>query len=74
MIKMKALLAPMPQLPLVPTGGATVRNCTAYWQAGCVAVAVGTSVVNEEPMTRNDWQAISQRAHAYVQSIRSVKT
>lgn len=65
----RALLAPMPQLPLVPTGGVTVENCAQYFAAGCVAVAVGTSVVSNELIRERDWQGIHERAEAYVQAV-----
>jgi 2-dehydro-3-deoxyphosphogluconate aldolase / (4S)-4-hydroxy-2-oxoglutarate aldolase len=71
---MKALLAPMPQLPLVPTGGVTVENCARYFQAGCVAVAVGTSVVNQQLIRDRDWQGIRDRAEVYVNAVRQART
>lgn len=66
---MKALLAPMPQLPLVPTGGVTPQNCGLYLRIGCAAVAVGTSVVNSKLIQDEDWQGITSRAQAYVQAV-----
>jgi len=65
---MKALLAPMPQLPLVPTGGVTVENCAQYLRAGCVAVAVGTSVVSSHLIKDRNWQSMRARAEAYVKA------
>jgi len=65
---MKALLAPMPQLPLVPTGGVTVENCAQYLRGGCVAVAVGTSVVSNDLIRDRNWQSIRDRAEAYVRA------
>lgn len=70
---MRALLAPMPQLPLVPTGGVTVENCAKYFQAGCVAVAVGTSVVNKQLIREHNWQDIRDRAEAYVKAVRQAR-
>lgn len=66
---MKALLAPMPQLPLVPTGGVTVQNCGQYLSLGCVAVAVGTSVINTQLIRQEDWQGITHRASEFVQAV-----
>jgi len=65
---MKALLAPMPQLPLVPTGGVTAQNCGLYLHIGCAAVAVGTSVVNSKLIQDENWEGITSRAQAYVQA------
>lgn len=39
-----AMLGPFPRARLVPTGGVSSSNATAYLQAGAVAVAIGTSI------------------------------
>jgi len=70
---MRALLAPMPQLPLVPTGGVTIENCAQYFQAGCVAVAVGTSVVSNQLIRDRNWQGIRDRAEAYVRAVQQAR-
>lgn len=65
----KALLAPMPRLPLVPTGGVTVQNCDSYLRAGSVAVAIGAGVVNAQLIHEEDWEGITQRARKYVKAV-----
>src|SRR5579859_7180374 len=35
----KALLAPLPMLRIIPTGGVSADTCAAFVKAGCVAVA-----------------------------------
>ena len=70
---MKALLAPMPQLPLVPTGGVTLDNCGEYLHAGCVAVAIGTGVVNSQLIKNHNWQEITSRAMEYVMAIQRAR-
>ncbi|MCF7975307.1 MAG: bifunctional 4-hydroxy-2-oxoglutarate aldolase/2-dehydro-3-deoxy-phosphogluconate aldolase [Phycisphaerae bacterium] len=70
---MKALLAPMPQLPLVPTGGVTLDNCDEYLHAGCVAVAIGTGVVNSQLIKDGNWQEITSRAKAFVAAIQRAR-
>lgn len=42
------LLAPMPDLRLVPTGGVSLDNAAAWRAAGAAAVAVGSSVVRSD--------------------------
>jgi 2-dehydro-3-deoxyphosphogluconate aldolase/(4S)-4-hydroxy-2-oxoglutarate aldolase len=70
---MKAMLAPMPQLPLVPTGGVTIQNCGLYLRAGCAAVAVGTSVVNAQLIQDENWPAITSRAQEYVKAVQTAR-
>jgi len=66
----KELLAPMPQLALVPTGGVTPENCREYLAAGAAAVAIGSSVVNKEVLAQRNWRQITQAATAYVEAAR----
>lgn len=66
---MKALLAPLPQLALVPTGGVTVDNCVEYLQAGCKAVAIGSKVVNSQLIQAGDYGEITRRARLYVEAL-----
>ncbi len=70
---MKALLAPLPDLSLVPTGGVTVENCGQYVRAGCVAVAIGTSVVNPKLIHDENWEGISNRAADYVRAVQRAR-
>ncbi len=70
---MKALLAPMPQLPLVPTGGVTIQNCGLYLRIGCAAVAVGTSVVNSQLIQDENWQGITICAREYVKAVQRAR-
>jgi 2-dehydro-3-deoxyphosphogluconate aldolase/(4S)-4-hydroxy-2-oxoglutarate aldolase len=41
----KALRGPLPQIPLVPTGGVNLDNVAAYRAAGAVAVGVGGELI-----------------------------
>lgn len=44
----KALLAPLPELRLVPTGGIPFRDFAAWKAAGCVGVGVGSELRVEQ--------------------------
>jgi 2-dehydro-3-deoxyphosphogluconate aldolase/(4S)-4-hydroxy-2-oxoglutarate aldolase len=60
------LLAPLPQLKLVPTGGVNLENCAAFLAAGAYTVAIGSSLVGREIVARQDWQALTKLAQRYV--------
>jgi 2-dehydro-3-deoxyphosphogluconate aldolase/(4S)-4-hydroxy-2-oxoglutarate aldolase len=68
----KAVLAPLPQLRLVPTGGVDAENAAQYLKAGAVAVAVGGSLVDKQAIARGDWEAITVEAKRLVSAVRSV--
>lgn len=44
----KALLAPLPELRLIPTGGIAVRDFAAWKAAGCVGVGIGSELRVEQ--------------------------
>ena len=67
----KAVLAPLPQLRLVPTGGVSADNAAQYLKAGAVAVAVGGNLVNKKAVTNDDWMAITEEAQRLVTAVRS---
>src|SRR3972149_6283376 len=67
----KAVLAPLPQLRLVPTGGVGADNAAQYLKAGAVVVAVGGSLVDKKAVARGDWTAITAEAQRLVSAVRN---
>lgn len=59
---LRALLAPMPDLLLVPTGGVTLGNCRAFLDAGAYTVAIGSSLLRKDLLAAQDWNALSRHA------------
>lgn len=62
----KALRAPLPHLRMVPTGGVDLNNLADFFQAGCPAVGVGSSLVSNEILDREDWPQLTRRAAEFV--------
>src|SRR5947209_8039907 len=52
---MKALLAPLPHLRLVPTGGVDADNVGDFLSAGCMAVGVGSALVSAKLLQEANW-------------------
>src|SRR5205823_14824510 len=44
----KNLLAPLPMLRIIPTGGVTTETAASFINAGCVALAAGSSLVSKD--------------------------
>jgi 2-dehydro-3-deoxyphosphogluconate aldolase/(4S)-4-hydroxy-2-oxoglutarate aldolase len=63
------LLAPFPNLRLVPTGGVSPENAASYLDAGAVAVAMGGNLVRPSDVTGRLFTEITQRAISCVQSV-----
>ncbi|HTH48283.1 MAG TPA: bifunctional 4-hydroxy-2-oxoglutarate aldolase/2-dehydro-3-deoxy-phosphogluconate aldolase [Candidatus Limnocylindria bacterium] len=62
----RALLAPLPHLRLVPTGGVTVANAAEFRKAGCVAVGLGGHLLKRELIQAQDWPALTRLAAEFV--------
>jgi 2-dehydro-3-deoxyphosphogluconate aldolase/(4S)-4-hydroxy-2-oxoglutarate aldolase len=63
------LLAPFPNLRLVPTGGVSPENAASYLDAGAVAVAMGGNLVRPSDVTGRLFTEITQRTISCVQSV-----
>lgn len=55
----KALLAPMPDLKLVPTGGVKPENAIEYLRAGAMAVGIGSNLAPKEALDAKDWPTVT---------------
>lgn len=64
------LLAPLPQLRLVPTGGVNVENAQAYREAGAVAVGIGGNLIPAQAVASGDWEQITAKARSYVEALK----
>ena len=69
----KNILAPMPMLPIIPTGGVTVQTAESFIKAGCVALAAGSSLVSKEILKTQDWKKVTETAAAFVEAIRKAR-
>ncbi len=58
----KSVLAPMPFLELMPTGGVTPENVGLWIAAGAVAVGLGSALVDPTAVRRGDFTSIVARA------------
>lgn len=67
----KDLLAPLPMLKLVPTGGVSADNAHAFVQAGAAAVGIGGNLVSAKAVLAGDWAAITAAAAACIAAVQS---
>jgi len=66
----KDVLAPLPMLRLVPTGGVDAHNCRQYLEAGAYTVALGSNLVNPRKVSEGDWEGITRAASQVVSACR----
>ena len=63
------ILAPLPHLKLVPSGGVTLETAPEFMLAGAVAVAIGGSLVGRGSLSGTDLTEVTGRARAFRQSV-----
>ena len=68
-----ALGGPLPQIPVVPTGGIDAENAGAFVEAGAVAVGAGSSIVDAEAVARGDYDEVTDRARALVEAVEAAR-
>src|SRR5215211_1753483 len=62
----KAVRAPLPEVPLVPTGGVGIDDIGAYLAAGAAAVGVGSPLLGDAGDPGGDLAALAARARRAV--------
>lgn len=66
----KDLLAPLPQLKLIPSGGVNEANAAAFIKAGAVGVAVGGDLVHRASIESGAWDELTARARRFNEIVR----
>ena len=70
----KNLRAPLPHLRIVPTGGVTVENVGEFFNAGCVALGIGSALVSKDILTNADWPELTRRAEQFVPAAKAARS
>ena len=65
----KAVLAPMPHLQLMPTGGVTLTNAGDWLKAGACAVAIGTALLDKKAIEAENYAQLTENARIMNESI-----
>ncbi|WP_434522711.1 bifunctional 4-hydroxy-2-oxoglutarate aldolase/2-dehydro-3-deoxy-phosphogluconate aldolase [Halorubrum sp. AS12] len=68
-----AIGGPLPQVPLVPTGGVGPANAGDYIRAGAAAVGVGSGIVDREAIADGAFDAIESNARAVVEAVSAAR-
>lgn len=67
---LKAVLAPLPQVRLAPTGGISADNAADYLKAGATALGVGGKLVDKQAVARGDFSALTAEAQRLMQAVK----
>jgi 2-dehydro-3-deoxyphosphogluconate aldolase/(4S)-4-hydroxy-2-oxoglutarate aldolase len=66
----KAVKAPIPHVPIMPTGGITVENAADWIANGAVCLGVGSTLVNQNLITQKDYKSITSLAKAMTEAVK----
>jgi 2-dehydro-3-deoxyphosphogluconate aldolase/(4S)-4-hydroxy-2-oxoglutarate aldolase len=66
---LKALLAPFPELQLIPTGGVTLATAADFLKAGARALGVGTDLVDPKAIAEGKPEKVTETARAYAEVV-----
>lgn len=63
----KDIHGPLPQAPLMPSGGVSVDNVKAWLDAGCIAVSAGGSLTGAAKT--GDYDGVTEKAKEFVRAV-----
>jgi len=69
----KDVLAPLPQVRLVPTGGVSKENAGEWIKAGAVALGVGSSMVDSKAVAERRFEVITDNARHFVNAVKQAR-
>jgi 2-dehydro-3-deoxyphosphogluconate aldolase/(4S)-4-hydroxy-2-oxoglutarate aldolase len=69
----KALKGPLPQVPLVPTGGVELDNIGEFLKAGASALGVGGNLVSKKLLAARDFNGLTENAKRFAEAVRAAR-
>jgi 2-dehydro-3-deoxyphosphogluconate aldolase / (4S)-4-hydroxy-2-oxoglutarate aldolase len=70
---LKAIHAPLPQIPLVAVGGITLENLPAFFKAGVCGVAGASSLVNPQLIADGKFDEITRISAKWIEAVRTLR-
>ncbi len=70
---LKDVLAPLPHLKLMPTGGVNLDNAREWIKAGAVALGVGSTLVRKDLIAKSDFSGLTRLAEQFVDVVRQAR-
>ena len=65
----KAVRAPLSQVPLMAVGGINEKNAADFMKAGCVGLGVGGNLVNKEWIENGEWAKVTALAKEFIKAV-----
>ena len=69
----KALKGPLPQVPLVPTGGVNLNTAAEFIEAGAAALGIGGELVQADALKSNKPEIIVENARKFLAIVKQAR-
>jgi 2-dehydro-3-deoxyphosphogluconate aldolase/(4S)-4-hydroxy-2-oxoglutarate aldolase len=69
----KALKGPLPQIPLVPTGGVNLQTAGEFIEAGAAALGIGGELVQPDALKSNKPELIVENARRFLEIVSAAR-
>ncbi len=69
----RSLLAPLPHLKIVPTGGVNLDTMEAYLAAGSAALGTGSALLKKEIIAGENWEELERLAKRFADRVSGLK-
>ncbi len=70
---LKALRAPLPHIPMMPTGGVDLNNAADFIRAGACALGVGGSLVRQSAVESGDMRTLTKLAEQFINVVQEAR-
>ncbi len=70
----KDVKAPLPQVPMIPTGGINACNAAEFITAGASALGVGSALVNNQLIEAKEFALLTERAKKLVKEVQRARS
>jgi 2-dehydro-3-deoxyphosphogluconate aldolase/(4S)-4-hydroxy-2-oxoglutarate aldolase len=66
----KAILAPLPQLEIVPVSGVNLETAAEFIKNGAAALGVGSALISQAVLDADDMEELTRRAKTFIQEVK----
>ena len=70
----KALKAPLPQVPMIPTGGVNLNTAADFIHAGAAALGVGGELISVDALSSGNTRPITEAARQYAAIVAAARS
>jgi 2-dehydro-3-deoxyphosphogluconate aldolase/(4S)-4-hydroxy-2-oxoglutarate aldolase len=70
---LSSIAGPLPQIPLMPTGGIDVGNAAEYIRAGAAVVGAGSALMDDDAVAAGDFESITGTAREFTRTIEDAR-